>query len=559
MDAGPASEVWYMNSQQFSLPINIVPERRGDIRELRLFVSRDEGQSWQIADTKTPDRDKFAYTAPGDGRYWFTVAIFNQRGQQEPTDVSKVPVGQKVVVDTTRPVIKFDRAEWQGDEIAVRWLIWEECPEETSLKLEYHPADNPAAPWTPVSVSPGPTGQTRFRPGSSGPISIRLSLKDKAGNEGVETKELPGLGGPAGGPGGPIPLPTGNPLPGTGGSSASTGPGSTPTGPEPWGPGGTGVTPTVGLTSGPGPGNLTMPRLGPDAVPVGTGPAPIGTGTAPGTATSPVASSTSQPPPSLANNYSATPGPASTLPPLQLVNTPQFRVEFEVTKCGPSGLGGVDVWLTADDGRTWEKSVGDHRPALPPAGTPGNALPQRGAVTITLPREGVIYGITVLVKNRAGLSKPPPRPGEPPQLRVEVDATLPEAELYAPVPDPTRKDTLLLAWKAKDRNLTATPITLEWAERKEGPWKAIGPLEHANWQSPRPEPALNNLMVTGKFSWSPPSDIPPNVFLRLTVRDGAGNKSVAESNEPVLVDLTLPEISGTTVSSGPGPTSLPPH
>jgi hypothetical protein len=314
----------------------------------------------------------------------------------------------------------------------------------------------------------------------------------------------------------------------------SLGTGGTPTalsghrapGPDPW-TAGQGVTPTVGLTSGTSGHPPTLPRLGPEP-----GPAPGPTMPAP----SPVASTSGTPPGTPpappATSFSSLSG-GGMLPAVQLVNTPQYKIEFEVTRFGPSGVGGVDVYLTADDGKSWKQyPPADTHPVLPQNAAPGAQTPLRGSVTITLPREGVVFGISLVIRSRAGLCKPPPKPGDPPQVRVEVDTTLPTAELYAPIVDPARKDALLLRWTANDRNLTNTPITLEWKARKEDPWQVIGPAElpHTPGQP-------------GQYSWQPPADIPPSVFLKLTVRDGAGNKAVAESTEPVLVDLIVPEYS----------------
>jgi hypothetical protein len=233
--------------------------------------------------------------------------------------------------------------------------------------------------------------------------------------------------------------------------------------------------------------------------------------------------------------------PRTTLPPargalapLQIVNKRQVKLDFEVNKFGPSGLGGVDVWVTTDDGQTWEKMPGDPNLVLP-AGDLREAGPVKGSVTVPLAREATIYGFSLVVKSRAGLGKAPPQRGDQPQLRVELDATMPEAELYSPQADPARRDTLLLTWKAQDRNLAPEPITLEWADRRDGPWQPIGPSQLPN---------------TGRFSWQVPASVPPSVFLRLSVRDIAGNVAVAQTSEPILVDLAVPEVSAISLSSG---------
>ena len=197
-----------------------------------------------------------------------------------------------------------------------------------------------------------------------------------------------------------------------------------------------------------------------------------------------------------------------------------------MAKFGPSGVGSVELYVTRDDGKNWQSIGGEKDIPAPTANElSGPAATMRRSLAVELPEEGV-YGFYLVVRNGAGLGKPPPRPGELPQMRVEVDRTLPEAALYAPEPAPGRRDALILRWVAKDKNLTATPITLQWAAQPGGPWQPIGGPELPN---------------NGSHVWQVPPGVPPRVFLRLTVRDTAGNTGVAETSEPILVDLTEPE------------------
>jgi hypothetical protein len=154
-------------------------------------------------------------------------------------------------------------------------------------------------------------------------------------------------------------------------------------------------------------------------------------------------------------------------------------------------------------------------------------------VNLDVKQEGVVHGYYVVVKSRAGLGKKPPEPGTPPQIRIEMDITPPVVGLYEPVADPNHKDTLLLTWKATDKNLANNPVTIEWAEQKDGQWYPIGPAEMAN---------------SGQYSWPVPANVPPSVYLRLAVRDAAGNVAVAQTDKPVLVDLSVPEPVGFKLS-----------
>jgi hypothetical protein len=146
---------------------------------------------------------------------------------------------------------------------------------------------------------------------------------------------------------------------------------------------------------------------------------------------------------------------------------------------------------------------------------------------VELPGEGV-FGITLVVRSRAGRGKAPPKPGNLPQMRIEVDLTPPVAQLFVPAPHPQRRDALVLTWKAHDPNhpsLAPHPITLQWCEHKGGPWQTIAA----------------KLANTGRHVWRLPPNLPDRVYLRLVARDLAGNEGVAETPEPQLVDLSEPE------------------
>jgi hypothetical protein len=211
------------------------------------------------------------------------------------------------------------------------------------------------------------------------------------------------------------------------------------------------------------------------------------------------------------------------LPPLHLVNAHKAEIEFEVGKVGPSGLGSVDVFVTNDEGATWAKTTSEPDVSLPVVA--GAEPPLCGSVTVELPKDATIYGFYLVVKSKAGLGKAPPEPGTPPQVRIEADTILPDAKLYKPEPAPETPGALLLTWKVDDRNMDVNPVTLEWAAEPKGPWQVIG------------ESRLPN---TGRYVWLVSKDLPATVYLKLTARDSAGNVAVAQTPEPVLIDLSEP-------------------
>ena len=120
----PQPDVWNMNQKAFQIPIRFDAQRRAEIRELDLYVSHDQGQTWNMEGKATPEKEFFPYTAKEDGPYWFTVAIIDQKGRQEPVNILTAPVGQRIMVDTVKPEIELN-ANRQGDEIRVSWRITE--------------------------------------------------------------------------------------------------------------------------------------------------------------------------------------------------------------------------------------------------------------------------------------------------------------------------------------------------------------------------------------------------------------------------------------------------
>jgi hypothetical protein len=108
---------------------------------------------------------------------------------------------------------------------------------------------------------------------------------------------------------------------------------------------------------------------------------------------------------------------------------------------------------------------------------------------------------------------------------AKVKSTPPVAVLYAP--SLADVEGLVLSWKAGGRNLDPKPISLEWAPKRDGPWEIIGEEWLAN---------------TGKYVWKVPELMPPEVFLRLSVRDRAGKVAVAATPEPVVLYLRSLEL-----------------
>lgn len=468
-----------------AIQIPIIVNRPQQIRELHLYVSTDQGRTWQQAAVARPDQQFFPFSARDDGLYWFQVVTVDHRHERDPADLNQVRPALTILIDTQPPVLRLTAAEKIGEEVAVTWHLQETYPEMASLKLEHRPAGDPAATWIPVQITPMMAGQARFRPAFPGPVQVRMMVQDVAGNMGQASQVV----------GGPVPM--------TSSTFAAAAPSPAPV--PPTGP----ILPNEPALPPPPARSIESTPFQPPA-PRDVQPAIRSEPSLPVAASRPEASSTITP---VATNAPA-PAVSAPRPELrntQLINSTQISLDYEVPRVGPSGLRSVKLYMTRDDGRSWEELADD--PDL------------QSPIQAQLPGEG-IYGFRLVVESGAGLSKGMPMPGDTPELRVEVDLTPPYLQLFAPVPDPKEPDTLVLRWTAADKNLAPSPIMIEWGTSKNGPWVHITPQPIAN---------------SGSFAWKLNQRLPYRVYLRVTARDLAGNMGEVISPEPQLIDLTKPE------------------
>jgi hypothetical protein len=514
-------DVFYINRRDMLIPPGVIdPRRLPEIKEFVLYQLAPDNRTWQVCGRAAPETKGIPFTAYDDGTYYFKLALMNSRtNKQEPEDIYRAGEVHRIVVDTVPPVLRLVSAERQGDEVAVRWEVQEANPDWPSLRLEYLPTQGGL--WSVAPVDAPQSGQATFR--ASGPVvAVRMAMRDLAKNE-SNRPELPVKNGggveTAGSTGTSLP-----PLPNGGGETA---PGPLQVGDSGWSP-----TPPGGAT--PAVLTKTTPRAGPDASDGGKPAVVAAAGSSGGPA------GAAPPAPS--------PAPRGPLPPVKMVRKRQISIDYELTKFGPSGVKSVELYVTRDDGRTWQRSDGEEDiSAAPVADAHGLAASLKRSLTVDLPADG-LYGFYLVSKSGAGRGKPPPKDGiDVPQLRVEVDTTFPQAELCEPMPHPTRRDCLVLCWIASDNKLGPTPVTLEWAERPDGEWHPIGggPLPNAG------EFVGQVKQITGSYVWQVPATIPAHVYLKMHVRDEAGNESVAQTGKPVLVDLSEPEVKPLQISVGP--------
>jgi hypothetical protein len=144
---------------------------------------------------------------------------------------------------------------------------------------------------------------------------------------------------------------------------------------------------------------------------------------------------------------------------------------------------------------------------------------------VTVEDEG-LYGFRIVIQSGAGLGGNPPHRGDQPEVWIGVDMTKPVGRItgvqQGAGPD---LDKLNITWEATDnQKLAGRPISLSYAETLGGPWNSI----------------VGNLENTGRYTWLIDHRVPQRVYLRLEVRDEAGNVGMFETPEPVSIDHAIP-------------------
>lgn len=496
----------HLAERDWQIPITLTEPIRKEAQSLTLFVSNDFGKNWKKEATAKPTDEFFKYVAPGDGTYWFSVSFVNKAGASVPAKETDLQPQLKIIVDTRRPEVKVAALERAQDQITVSWDVKDDHLDLNTLTLQYRVLGDNA--WKAVALSPVANGKKQFSVGAMGTVNVRVSAKDKAGNLGEDQVEILAntmvtanqVGTPPqNGNVSPMAPPV-NAVPVLGGNSpALPAPGNSLTIPAPNKPD-TSLPPSFP--------NVTPPAFGSNSNPpaMAAPSRPVDSGFKP---------ASSVPQANTVSNNSGTgynPGfQRGQAGPVLWSRSLHLDLDFDV-KAGPSGVGLLELFYTLDAGKTWQlldKREDASRP-----------------FSVDVPGEG-IYGFTMVVKNKAGLGRAAPAPGELPAVRVGVDVTAPVCELITPLEAvPGSKDLINIKWSAMDANLASGPVKLEWSENPQGPWHDV----------------VKNQPNNGVYRWRVPANTPYQVFLRLEVTDVAGNVGEFITREPVLVDLQMPEV-----------------
>ncbi|MCL4190619.1 MAG: hypothetical protein KJZ87_02650 [Thermoguttaceae bacterium] len=464
----------------FAIPFQVTAGSQPgtEAAEVQLYVSADQGRTWQFYDRVPPERGQFLFRTARDGEYWFVIRTMDRSGQTH-ADRTAGP-GLRVVVDTSAPDLKLEAARGNAGQIAATWTLTETDPDPETLQIQYR-VDGGL--WQPLAVNrealrrsgPSWTDSVTWWPqNGSRRIEIRAEVADKAGNRDVTHAQIDLAAAPT-------PAQTPPDLV----ASAADNPFYLAQNPGPPGP-------PTSPSSMPPPAN-------PTALPQGA--APVVAPTSPPVQSQYVV-------PAAKPTPSASPSPAEVAaaqPPTRSVNSRLFEMEYRIESAGSSAVPSVELWGTRDGGATWSRFGIDND--------------GRSPMLVSVDQEG-LYGFKIAVAGGAGVSPQAPGRGTAADMLINVDLTRPLARIAAVEPGAGgQAGQLLIRWEASDARLAERPVSLYARDAAGGEWF----------------PIAAEIENTGQYVWRAHPQTPARLLVRLEVRDEAGNVGVSETPQAVVI------------------------
>jgi hypothetical protein len=498
----------------FSIPFTVPPTGPNQQpAEVRLLASGDVGKTWQQIDRvdvrsqRLPYKGAFTFRAPADGEFWFAIRTVNHLGQMVGDKIGAPEL--RVVVDTRPPRLDLAATRGTAGEVVVRWQIVDPNLKPESLKIEYQSAADPR--WQAVAFDRSRADAARTTMSSEaiwwptdarGVVAFKAEVADLAGNTVVAQAQVDLLQH-----GQPLQPENGDRAPLTASMNRKSrfdedsprnrdeerieGPAFGP--------------PTSRSIESP-----VHPPVGSQFVPperVSNSPTYVDRGDRTINRESTMPSATRETPTVARGTFDFKVPPGEKL---RMVNSQTFELDYEVDSVGRSGIAKTELWMTRDGGRSWTSM-----------GVDGD---NRSPFVANVDREGV-YGYRMTVQSGSGLGGRPPQSGDPPEVWLGVDLTRPQAKLLsAETGTGDRAGEIIIRYQADDAMLAERPVTLLQSTQPSGPWSTIA----------------SGLDNTGQYSWRFDSGVPDRVYLRLEVRDEAGNVGAFDAADPVSLERVLP-------------------
>ncbi|HEV3137539.1 MAG TPA: hypothetical protein VGZ26_06535 [Pirellulales bacterium] len=482
-DEPPRAQSMITSTRQnaFTIPFRIEPPRTPDEApvEVQLHVSANQGQTWELSSRVKPEKAGFIFRAPHDGEYWYSIRTVDQQGITRPDGPLQSQL--KVVVDTIAPRLDLSVKRGEAGQIVAHWQAVDPNLKPASFKLEYQ--SNSTGPWERVAVAALPSSMRHTQTGEA-----TWWPRDASGSILVRAEITDLAGNPAVSQ---ATVKLGDTLrDALTGESSRDALSSQRAGPQDstrWQPDQSAWGPSNRSGESDNRGGGESGRSDGQRVPaqnVGQRFRAKRTGAG--------------------LDFNA---PGSERP--RMVNSRSFELEYEIESVGPSGIGKVELWGTRDGGRSWSIF--------------GVDTDNRSPFPVSVGGEGV-FGFRIVVQSGSGFGGRPPAEGDTPEIWIGVDLTPPVGRITGADVSPDGSE-LAIRWEASDEVPDPRPISLAFSTGAHGPWT----------------PIASGLENTGSYHWRLDNRVPDRIYLRIEIRDEAGNVGTYETSEPVSLDRHRPE------------------
>jgi hypothetical protein len=190
--------------------------------------------------------------------------------------------------------------------------------------------------------------------------------------------------------------------------------------------------------------------------------------------------------------------------------TRTFSLDYSVQALGNILLAAVELWGSEDGGRTWQKWGVD----------PDRTSP----FDIKVGNDG-LFGFRMVIVGEGGIVLGQPTSGDSADVWIHVDTESPACRITRAVAgEGSDAGSVVIKYSSLDDHLIENPISLYFSSQPNGPWTSIA----------------SGLENTGEFLWKVESTLPDQVFLKLEAVDKAGNIGVYRLDIPIDVKGALP-------------------
>lgn len=515
---GPQSSVSYLAYPRFKIPFNVDANRK-DLSEVQLWVSTDEGATWQMHGMAKPSERQFEFRAAAEGIYYFSVQTVDQSGNAFPSQSPPL----KVFVDTTKPEAAMRADLDQKGQLVVDIRVAEDHLKSQTASLRVRTDRSPE--WQAISLEDLVAANDIFETQAilklpqCREVALVFEVQDQANNTGQATflyamprtaageKDMTLASAPSGNQ---------SNLPQLATQQSSTRVPEIPNA-KAWNvasEGGANASNQVANTESSKPAvvDLTIPTSrGPGLLTnssKSTSPAPRDTGAealslSPSKVTPNNVTDVAEGAAELQTKAAETAPDKSAISEAFHCKSRAFSLDYSVEALGGSRLSEIELWGSEDGGRTWQQW--------------GTDPDRQSPFDVQVGNDGM-FGFRMVIVNENGLVSNRPKDGETADAWINVDTSSPEVKitraLYGEGPE---DGMLVIDYKCSDGHITDRPISLSYSEGVDGPWTAIA----------------TGLKNTGIYLWRADPEIPAKVFLKLEAADKAGNVGTHKLDVPI--------------------------